>query len=57
LELYAPANVHGGATKPLPDWAKVHAELKRRSVMLMMLWEEHRAEHVSPEADDDSGGV
>ena len=43
--LFAPADVHGGATKPLPDWAKVHAELKRRSVTLMTLWEEHRAEH------------
>jgi transposase len=24
----------------------VHEELKRRSVTLMILWEEHRAEHV-----------
>ena len=38
-------NCRGGAAKPLPDWAKVHAELKRRSVTLMTLWEEHRAEH------------
>ena len=35
----------GGATKPLPDWPKVHAELKRRGVTLMTLWEEHRAKH------------
>ena len=43
--LFAPAGFHDGAAKPLPDWAKVHGELKRRSVTLMTLWEEHRAEH------------
>ena len=36
---------HEGSTKTLPDWAKVHEELKRRGVTLMILWEEHRAEH------------
>src|SRR5580704_7184781 len=45
--LFAPAELPVGAAKPLPDWAKVHAELKRRSVTLMTLWEEHRAEHAS----------
>ena len=29
-----------------PDWTKMHEELKRRGVTLMILWEEHRAEHV-----------
>jgi transposase len=43
--LFAPAELPVGAAKPLPDWAKVHAELKRRGVTLMTLWEEHRAEH------------
>lgn len=28
----------------VPDWAKVHEELKRRGVTLTILWEEHRAE-------------
>jgi transposase len=37
---------HEGSTKPLPDWAKVHEELKRRGVTLMILWEEHRAAYV-----------
>jgi transposase len=31
--------------RPLPDWTAVHRELKRRSVTLLLLWEEYRAEH------------
>jgi transposase len=42
--LFVPAGFHDGPTKPVPDWAKVHEELKRRGVSLMILWEEHRAE-------------
>ena len=44
--LFTPAGFHEGSAKPLPDWTKVHQELKRRGVTLMILWEEHRAEHV-----------
>ena len=44
--LFTPAGFHEGSTKPLPDWTKVHEELKRRGVTLMILWEEHRAAHV-----------
>ena len=44
--LFAPAGFQEGSTKRLPDWSKVHEELKRRSVTLMILWEEHRTEHV-----------
>ena len=44
--LFTPAGFHEGSTKRLPDWSKVHEELKRRSVTLMILWEEHRTEHV-----------
>ena len=44
--LFTPAGFHAGSTKPLPDWTKVHEELKRRGVTLMILWEEHRAEYV-----------
>src|SRR5438552_15324356 len=43
--LFTPAGFHDGPTKPLPDCAKVHEELKRRGVTLMLLWEEYRAEH------------
>lgn len=42
--LFVPPGFHDGPTKPVPDWAKVHEELKRRGVTLMLLWEEHRAE-------------
>jgi transposase len=43
--LFTPAGFHDGLTKPLPDCAKLHAELKRRGVTLMLLWEEYRAEY------------
>jgi transposase len=42
--LFTPAGFRHGPTRPLPDWAKVHEELKRRGVTLMILWEEFRAE-------------
>ena len=32
----------------LPDWSYVHNELKRRSVTLLLLWEEYRAEQAAP---------
>jgi hypothetical protein len=44
--LLTPAEFHGGPAKPLPGWTKVHEELKRRGVTLMILWKEHRTEHV-----------
>jgi transposase len=31
--------------RPAADWAKLHQELKRRSVTLVLLWQEYRAEH------------
>jgi transposase len=31
--------------RPAPDWAKLHEELKRRSVTLVLLWQEYRAEY------------
>jgi hypothetical protein len=45
-DAFTPAGFHDGSMKPVPDWTKVHQELKRRGVTLMLLWEEHRAEHV-----------
>jgi transposase len=42
--LFVPPGFHDGPTKAVPDWAKVHEELKRRGVTLMLLWEEHRGE-------------
>ena len=31
--------------RPAPAWAKLHEELKRRSVTLVLLWQEYRAAH------------
>ena len=31
--------------RPLPEWAEVHTELKRKGVTLSLLWEEYLAEH------------
>ena len=42
--LFVPAGFRDGTARAVPDWAKVHEELKRRGVTLMILWEEHRAE-------------
>jgi len=35
----------GTATRPLPDMAKVHRQLRRRHVTLQLLWEEYRVIH------------
>ena len=42
--LFVPAGHHDGTARKLPDWPKVHEELKRRGVTLTILWEEHRAD-------------
>jgi transposase len=34
-----------GATRPMPDLAHVHRELRRKGVTLLLLWHEYRAEH------------
>jgi len=31
--------------RPAADWAKLHEELKRRSMTLVVLWQEYRAEY------------
>lgn len=43
--LFTPAGFYEGPTRAQPDWSRVHAELRRRGVTLMLLWEEYRAEH------------
>jgi len=44
--LFTPPTFDEKPAQPLPDWTQVHRELKRRSVTLLLLWEEYRAEHV-----------
>jgi len=29
-------------SRPQPDWARIHAELRRPGITLMLLWEEYR---------------
>ena len=31
--------------RPLPDWADIHCELKRKGVTLVLLWEEYKTNH------------
>lgn len=40
---YNPGEVRGSV--PQPDWAYVHAELRRKGVTLSLLWEEYRGVH------------
>ena len=42
--LFTPPTLEEKPARPLPDWTVVHRELKRRSVTLLLLWEEYRAE-------------
>ncbi|MDA8394979.1 MAG: IS21 family transposase [Candidatus Dormibacteraeota bacterium] len=45
-KLFPPPMVAAGKSRPLPDWAEVHRELKsRRHVTLMLLWLEYRESH------------
>jgi len=34
-----------GSDRPMPDFAHVHRELRRKGVTLLLLWHEYRAEH------------
>lgn len=33
-------------SRPLPDWRRVHTELRRKHVTLALLWEEYKSEHL-----------
>jgi transposase len=43
--LFMAAGFYLAPTRPMPGWTHVHAELRRRGVTLLLLWEEYRAEH------------
>jgi transposase len=45
--LFATTHQTPALTRPLPDWATVHQELKRKGVTLTLLWQEYKA--VSPD--------
>jgi transposase len=44
-KLFAPAGYNPPRSKPLPDFGYVHAELRRRGVTLVLLWQEYRGAH------------
>ena len=43
--LFSPPFTPREALRPQPDWGRVHAELRRPGVTLLLLWQEYRAEH------------
>jgi transposase len=43
--LFARAEAPPSASRPLPDWATVHRELRRKGVTLQLLWMEYRERH------------
>ena len=43
--LFTPPGFYEEPTRPQPDWSRIHGELRRRGVTLMLLWEEYRSEH------------
>jgi transposase len=44
--LFSPAGAPPpGPPRPTPDWSQVHAELLRRGVTLLLLWQEYRKIH------------
>ena len=44
--LYPPATT-AKDQRPLPDWAVIHRELRRKGVTLQLLWQEHRDAHAN----------
>jgi transposase len=43
--LFSPPVRSPGLTRPVPDWAVVHQELKRKGVTLALLWQEYKLAH------------
>lgn len=43
--LFPPPALPSHVERPLPDWAYVHAQLRRKSVTLMLLWQEYKAQY------------
>jgi transposase len=41
--LFTPAFGREESTRPQPDWSRLHAELRRPGVTLLLVWEEYRA--------------
>jgi len=44
-QLFTPPGFYAEPTRPPPDWGRIHAEMRRRGVTLVLLWEEYRSLH------------
>ena len=42
-KLFTPPFTPAEALRPQPDWPRIHAELRKPGVTLLLLWEEYRA--------------
>ena len=42
-KLFTPPFAPADALRPQPEWVRIHAELRRPGVTLLLLWEEYRA--------------
>jgi transposase len=47
-QLFRRGELPPSATRPVPDWATVHQELKRKGVTLQLLWAEYKAAAAEP---------
>jgi transposase len=43
--LFPPTPKLAPEERPVPDWAEVHRELKRKGVTLFLLWQEYKEAH------------
>lgn len=43
--LFVKKELFPGASRPVPCWAEVQKELKRKGVTLLLLWQEYKADH------------
>jgi len=43
--LFPPVPSIGSVLRPLPEWATVHQELRRKGMTLLLLWQEYKATH------------
>ena len=43
--LFPTAAVSARVERPIPDWARVHAERRRNCVTLALVWQEYKVEH------------
>jgi transposase len=49
LFLFPPSPSVPDPDRPVPDWAAMDKELRKRSVTRMLLWEEYRAQQRNPQ--------